>query len=306
MPRIPPVDKKPSFCRSCRADITLPGDYTGSIQCSVCYFRERCEALPTLTKTLGDIRARLNALSKLVPEARNALELYRLKLQVSTSWLKRLFGTPSDHRLSELTKEFSALSNEPSEVRSRFNLAKAAVEAAKSAKKHLLQAELARSASQRKAKKEHDEQTELANESSQNLANAFDRTLFFIQSHDYRRGNAIDNYCRSVLLDAILTAFEQRCAFCGCSDDLTVDHYGLTKNEGGNFVLIASDKRSLRINLVVLCRACNSTKGQLSHLHFFDDARRTAIVECHSRFLSSVLADTRFLKLLKKWGRVAG
>lgn len=305
--RTPTLDET-RLCRTCGDDITLHAKYTNWTQCSLCYWRDqfsRCEPLPTLTKSLRDISSRLGALSESVSQARRTLDEYRAHLQATAPWLKRLFATPSDARLIELTERFSALSSEQRELRSKLDGTKRAVAAAKHAKERLTQAELARIAAERKAKQEQEEHADYNDQSERNLENSFDRSLFFIHPHDYRRGNAIDNYCRATFFDSILAAFDHQCSFCGCTDDLTFDHYGLTKNEGGNFVLLASDKRSLRVNVVVLCRGCNSTKGQRPYHQFFDDTRQLAIIEHHKRFLADVLGDRRFQKLLRKWGGMA-
>src|SRR5208282_2436268 len=128
-----------------------------------------------------------------------------------------------------------------------------------------------------------------------------DRTLYFVQPKDYRRGNVIDNYIRSSFAASVLTAFDNACAFCKCNHDLTFDHYGLTKNEGGNFILIAKDKKAIKINLVVLCRGCNSMKGQQVYSTFFDENMRRALRTHQERLLAVVLEDANLMKLIQKW-----
>src|SRR5205823_384163 len=128
------------------------------------------------------------------------------------------------------------------------------------------------------------------------------RTNFYIQRYDYRRGNAIDNYFRRIE-DAVFTAFGHSCAFCCSSPDLTFDHYGLSKNEGGNFALILADKASIRLNIVVLCRGCNAAKGQRSYQLYFSDEQRDRVTTCQRVLLESLLADEEFLRLIKKWHR---
>ena len=59
-------------------------------------------------------------------------------------------------------------------------------------------------------------------------------------------------------------------AYCGATSGLTLDHYGIPKNEGGNFVLFSEADGVPVLNLVVLCRSCNSAKGEIAHTQFFD------------------------------------
>jgi hypothetical protein len=192
---------------------------------------------------------------------------------------------------------------EQSNLRIKLEVIPLDIERARTTKKRFVEAQLARAAADRCHNKQLQEHAEFADRSVGGLTNLFDRSSFYIQVKDYRRGNAIDNYCRQILEEAILTAFDGCCAFCGCDHDLTFDHYGLTKNEGGNFVLLSDDKRSLRINVVVLCRTCNSMKAQRLHHEFFTAKQQQAIVTYQQRLLSTILNDARFMKLIKKWGR---
>lgn len=177
-----------------------------------------------------------------------------------------------------------------------------AVENARKTKKRFLEAQLAQNAAaaRRQVEAEHHEKFCFA--STNNLAGEFDRTKFYIQPHDYRRGNTIDNYFRRIE-DTVFTAFEHSCVFCGTTHDLTFDHYGLAKNEGGNFALIHADKASIHLNIVVLCRGCNAAKGQRSYQLYFNDTQRDRAMNCQRVLLETLLRDEEFLKLLKKWHR---
>jgi hypothetical protein len=138
-------------------------------------------------------------------------------------------------------------------------------------------------------------------EAHHNLEREFERTQFFIQPRDYKRGNAIDNYFRNKISDIVIAAFGNRCALCGDHDFLTFDHYGLPKNEGGNFVLILADKSSFRVNVAVLCRSCNAMKGQSAHSFNFDDAQQEQVKAGQKVLLEALLRDKKFLSLLKQW-----
>src|SRR5215813_14618730 len=114
-------------------------------------------------------------------------------------------------------------------------------------------------------------------------------------------GGATPSTTISAVSRTVFTAFEHSCVRCGTGHNLTFDHYGLAKNEGGNFALILADKASIRLNIVVLCRACNAEKGQRSYQLYFSDAQRDRAMGCQRVLLDSLLCDEEFLKLIKKW-----
>lgn len=304
---MPPVRTyEPRLCRTCGTDITAHARYSRWTECSVCYWKHRyesCESIPNLQRKRIEIQQRLIVLDSEVPKAKQALDDYSARLDAATHWIKRLFGPPTDSTLDAYKKQYHTVWLEQSTLRSKLNHIPFAIERARTMKKRFTEAQLARTAADRRQKQEHQEQAEFADRSADSLANPFDRSRLHIQAKDYRRGNAIDNYCRKILEGSILAAFDHCCTFCGCDDDLTFDHYGITKNEGGNFILLSADKQSLRINLVVLCRACNSMKAQRLHHHFFTEEQQRAILAYQQRFLSTVLNDGHFMKLINKWGR---
>jgi hypothetical protein len=67
-------------------------------------------------------------------------------------------------------------------------------------------------------------------------------------------------------------------------------------------VLITSDRTSIRVNIVVLCRGCNAAKGQRGHMWYFSDSQREVASKCQRVLLDTLLGDEQFLKLVKKWG----
>jgi hypothetical protein len=235
--------------------------------------------------------------------AKRKMEDYAVHLQKTTPWFKRMWGPPRDSTLVAHRNHYYRLCSEESQVRSRLEYIPSRKERAQTIKKRYINAELARTTADRRKQEETQEHAALTERSISALQDLFDRTGFYIQAKDYRRGNAIDNYCRNTFEQAILTAFDHACSFCGSKDDLTFDHYGLTKNEGGNFVLIAADRESLRINIVVLCRTCNSIKSQQPHSDFFDGKHQQAILDHQRRFLEVAMGDARFMALVRKWGK---
>lgn len=99
----------------------------------------------------------------------------------------------------------------------------------------------------------------------------YNRDRFVILKNSYNRGNAVDNYVQSSLKNLILNCFENKCVKCGSSEDLTLDHYWLSKNEGGNFIMKEVESRNLINNTIVLCRKCNAAKSDKSYTDFFSN-----------------------------------
>ncbi|MDE2717115.1 MAG: hypothetical protein OXI33_08870, partial [Chloroflexota bacterium] len=62
---------------------------------------------------------------------------------------------------------------------------------------------------------------------------------------------------------------------------MTLDHYGIPKNEGGNFVLCVRDSQTVKMNVVPLCRACNSAKGDMPFDVYFRPEEMSRALECH-------------------------
>src|SRR5690606_12382786 len=65
-----------------------------------------------------------------------------------------------------------------------------------------------------------------------------DRTEFLSRKVDYKRGNLLDNFVRNELFERIVNMFQIKCVSCERQDELTLDHFWLPKNEGGNFIML--------------------------------------------------------------------
>ena len=297
--------KRQIMCRSCGADITEHAQYNRRwTQCSVCYWKGRLDHQKPLEDVLrrrSDVRGRLEALRAEIQRTEATIKHHAANPPVRFPWWRKLLGTPRDEVLDghrqrswELQADLRRLEDEQSRLEMQL-------QNAKKVKKRFLDAQVARNAAEAKNRLKAQEHERFCSEAFSNLDGKFERTQFFIQPRDYRRGNAIDNYFRNELSDVVIAAFGHCCVFCGARDDLTFDHYGLPKNEGGNFVLILADKASIRVNIVVLCRGCNAVKGQKSHSFHFSDAQQEQATACQRALLESLLRDHKFLSLIKKW-----
>ncbi len=85
------------------------------------------------------------------------------------------------------------------------------------------------------------------------------------------------------------------------TDDLQLDHFAIPKNEGGNFLLFDSKTRTLRLNVVVLCRSCNSAKGERSYVEFFGPEALARLNVIHGSLLKAILSNTEALRVVRKW-----
>jgi hypothetical protein len=95
------------------------------------------------------------------------------------------------------------------------------------------------------------------------------RESFNIKKENYNRGNSEDNFVRNYLRDFIYNHFNNQCICCGSMENLTMDHFWLPKNAGGNFFMYHKEFRTYISNVVVLCRSCNSSKSDCDYKEFF-------------------------------------
>ena len=294
------------LCRSCGVDITQHARYTRWTKCSLCYWKDRFEQTEkeeSLRRTLGETRTQLAAIQKQIDEARADVDRRRSELQAKAAWWTKLFGLPSDDLLIQLNRNYNSLRYEAERLETESRNLPERIERSKKVKKRFLDAKAARAAAERREQLQNQERQTFASAALSNIENEFDRNQLLIQSKDYRRGNAIDNYFRKQVAESVLKAFDEACVYCGCKADLTFDHYGLTKNEGGNFVLSSKNKDWIKMNIVVMCRSCNSAKAQAHYLTFFGSEVRQKVAESHKRILTTLLEDSEFQKILKRWNK---
>jgi hypothetical protein len=254
-------------------------------------------------KRRGEIRTRLEALPKEIAEVEGVYQEHLKVLDNQPfSWWNKLTGNRMDATLKSHWDRRSALQEELRKLQVEASNLERAVQDARTIKKRFMDARLARNAAEERKRVQAGIHEKLCDSARDNLSGEFSRANFFIQVKDYRRGNAVDNYFRKIE-EQVFQCFNHCCVFCGNSDKLTFDHYGISKNEGGNFALITSDKISIRLNIVVLCRSCNAAKSQGGHLTFFNDEQRDRAVSCQRTLLDILLSDKLFLKLIDKWSR---
>ena len=97
-----------------------------------------------------------------------------------------------------------------------------------------------------------------------------DREDYIVKKEDYKRGNSRENEYRRKYLLPLLNLYDTKCAKCGKMDNgFDLDHFFLSKNEGGNFSLLHKDGHLVN-NAIPLCQSCNRAKGDRPFNNFFD------------------------------------
>lgn len=90
-----------------------------------------------------------------------------------------------------------------------------------------------------------------------------------IQNNDYKRGNIKESYYRRRFKLTLLEKYQNRCANCLRNDNgLDIDHFYLSKNEGGCFIMHHVDGYLVN-NAVPLCESCNRGKSDKPYEAFF-------------------------------------
>ncbi len=265
--------------------------------------RNRESSMQELRARLLKLTAVFEALKIERDELQRSYDQRKDQLYASTSTFRiQLLGFPKDRLLMEIAKRINSHTRH-----NEFDWYKRAIEelgiriaSEPGWQRQRIKAQILKNAREAETLAKNEEQQRQRADSFRNLETDYDRHQFCIVTTDYRRGNGIDNYFRKGLLNKVLAAFNHACVLCGSPENLTLDHYGLSKNEGGNFALRTADKASIRPNGIVLCRFCNSAKGQIRPESFFSAEQREHILSCHRSLLEVLLQDKLLLKLLSK------
>jgi len=256
-----------------------------------------------MSMRLAEVRMRIVALSAEIKSLEEKTREHETALKAKTTFFSRLMHDwRDDTTFKEYQKRQRDLKSEFEALRSEYFSLDREISRGKRARSKFLHAQRARTESELRRRVEAEARENFRNQAVQSLTAEFDRANFLITRLDYRRGNSIDNYFQKIQT-TVLESFGNCCLFCGTTTNLSLDHYALSKNEGGNFVLIAVDKASIRLNVIVLCRACNAAKSQFGYQVFFNDSQRERAASCQRRLLERLLQDKAFLELIRKWSR---
>jgi hypothetical protein len=130
------------------------------------------------------------------------------------------------------------------------------------------------------------------------------REDYIIEEDDYRRGNKKENLYRKRFKLTLLSTFGNACVKCGRSDNgVDIDHFVLSKNEGGCFFLRHKDGHLVN-NAIVLCASCNRSKSDDCHLDFFTPKELHRVYVLNAG-MTKLLNEESFLEELEKKGIAA-
>lgn len=110
-----------------------------------------------------------------------------------------------------------------------------------------------------------------------------DRADYIVKRSDYKRGNPLEHEYRKIYLLKLLRVFNCKCANCGKDDDwFDLDHFFLSKNDGGNFIVLHKDGFFVN-NAIPLCPHCNRSKGDRLFDEFFTAERLVEIAKLNRK-----------------------
>jgi 5-methylcytosine-specific restriction endonuclease McrA len=132
-----------------------------------------------------------------------------------------------------------------------------------------------------------------------------DRSELSIRKIDYKRGNQVENFIRANWMTNILEAYKSECFICKSKADLTLDHLWMPKNEGGNFVMCKADGGLLISNVLLLCRSCNSSKGEKQVDQFFSYDQLNRLLTTQQGLSKSMMADDSLCRIAQRWYRTS-
>lgn len=308
-------ERRQRLCSVCRTDITEPTRYQRKgkwRQCSPCYWRvcgDRPPAVEALLARRRGIDQQVAALSKALEGEKAHRQRLDALEKMPRTWsqtLKELalgreadqFVLSSATRHSNLVRQLEELQRQAGDAERRLDKERRLREAA--------EAEARRTARRRAQQQKREEATKAFAERSRSAAlDSYARELFVIRKKDYKRGNPLNNHFGKRFLQQVLAAFQGRCLVCRGTHDLTLDHFAIPVNEGGTFVLLLADRSGIRMNLVVLCRSCNSAKGESSYRAFFSPSHLKDADTYQKRLLDEVLGDELTMEIIRSWYSVA-
>jgi hypothetical protein len=263
------------------------------------------EKLPQLGQLLEErnkIQEELKVNTGVLSRADHALQEYIEKLKNSTPWWKKVFREVfprEDKEFNKLHQLYWEASGKNDELKRQIGTLESRIQRDKKERKWIDAAIKMRELMHRN--KLGMEKNKIEYWENCLKEKGFERDLFLIREKDYKRGNRLDNFFRNHVPDKIITIFDEGCCFCESKEDLTLDHYAIPKNEGGNFILFDKRNGTLRINLVVLCRSCNAMKGEARYWDFFDEDKIKLLGNYHEKVLSFILSDQEAIKIIKRW-----
>jgi 5-methylcytosine-specific restriction endonuclease McrA len=290
------------ICKTCSIDFTAHFGYDYWEICEVCYWKgrlEECNDIAILQDKKSEIKTEPEHYNQKIEEINIKIKNRRSSYSLRDKLKYFLFTT--DNYIMNMFNEINQIKYKRDHVNDFIFRAQSEVNQVLIIRKKLERAKSSARVWQRVEQINKSREKKFTYQSKQDLSKPYDRKLFDIRNKDYRRGNLLDNMVRKELKKATLEVFNHRCLYCETRDDLTLDHFGLTKNEGGNFILALRNKKGIRINIVILCRSCNASKGEISYQRYFDDSTIKTAYSAQEKLLDIVLNNREAMRVAKSW-----
>jgi 5-methylcytosine-specific restriction endonuclease McrA len=321
--KIDPIPR-PTHCRECATELPPDSRRERYYVCPVCYWQRRVAAPGSEESAVSkrdQIAAELKRLRDEIRQLEQQIAEYDGPIGDSRPFWKRFLGIGENENTQYLLeRSLRWTKNRVPDIEHRLRLATGELESIRYAKNQLRLAQIkmewfrCRSdAKYRQAVKEQAEKERLLAEEQKNREEArqrlfrqqidakYDPRWFVVRRRDYKRGNPVDNYFRTHIQAIVHEAFASKCVVCAREQDLTLDHFAIPKNEGGNFVMFSKRAEQLVLNVAVLCRTCNSSKGEAAAHDYFSEDCFLRVLECHQRLMRVLRSDEKFIRLVTLW-----
>jgi hypothetical protein len=277
--------------------------------CPVCYWESKVKRIESeiadVELSPAERRMRIQQDEEAIRETGGIPAKYRSQYRDRQAWWRRLLRLyPDDdqikrlrHRLNRLQahlERFQHVSGKDTEeLRERLYVAKSELRRARERR------------DQRRARDRLDEETRsrFAEQCRESLQLGFEIHQFRIRDQDYQPANFLDDFFLTDFKASVLAAFDGRCVRCGKRRELGLDHYGVVKSEGGNFLLCCESHRALKPNVIVICRSCTVRRTLRRNEDFFTEREIKRIRLCHADLLEVILRDPEVLFLARRWYR---
>jgi len=234
------------------------------------------------------------------------LKAFQENLRTTKPWWKKLLAIEHNPALTELRQSYFACENELRSGEKELDRISIDIPTVREIRKKLASAVSTHNSGRSRLRKAEEAFQASKRQSDAQVNSEYNRASLAIRKADYGRGNKIDNYVRRFFQAMIVDVFGGKCLRCGTTFELTLDHFAIPKNKGGNFVLCVAESDVVRMNVVVLCRSCNAEKGETDHTHYFSHGELAFIMNANPIILKAVFDDRKFVRMLREWYRSYG
>lgn len=134
-----------------------------------------------------------------------------------------------------------------------------------------------------------------------------DRGVYLVRREDYKRGSEKERDYLRQHKNFLLRTYDNRCSKCGNdSNGLDIDHFFISKNEGGCFQMEHRDGFMVN-NAIPLCETCNRAKSDRDYRSFFTSQDLLRVLEKNAKMNERlnqglIVRPTRLDRFLEREG----